>query len=36
MSFFIIMIAPIIVVLLSLGAFFIWGLFGKVNYQDDE
>lgn len=35
MSTFLIMVAPILVVFISLGIFFIWGLFTKKNFKDE-
>lgn len=35
MSTFLIMVAPILVVFISLAIFFIWGLFTKGNFEDE-
>lgn len=34
MSTFLIMVAPLLVVFISLGIFFFWGLITKKNFED--
>lgn len=36
MSFFLIMIAPILAVFISLAVFFIWGLYGETKYDTES